>query len=131
MDKYELRVDKTDTCWNWTGARRPPYGVVTIKGKAHGIHRVFYEHYIGKIEQGMVIDHLCRNTLCVNPEHLEQVTNSENAKRAIPYRTKPHHQKTVCKYGHELNEGNLYYSKQGVRRCKTCTIIYQRKYNKH
>lgn len=131
MDLYESRVNKTVSCWNWTGARRGPYGVVTVKGKTHGIHRLFYEHYSGELIQGMVIDHLCRNTLCVNPEHLEQVTNSENVKRAIPYWSKPHHIKTVCKNGHKLTEDNLYYSKRGVRRCKTCMIIYQRKYNKH
>jgi len=130
MDKYTSKVTKTSTCWNWTGARRGPYGCATINRKVRGIHRIFYEYYVKPIEEGMVIDHLCRNTLCVKPEHLEQVTNSENAKRAIPYRIKPHHSKTICKYGHKLVEGNLYYSRNSTRRCKTCMVEYQRKYNK-
>lgn len=68
-------------CWIWirTGGR---YGHVCVDGEQHGAHRVFYERLVGPIPDGLVIDHLCRVERCVNPNHLEPVTNAENLRRA-------------------------------------------------
>jgi DNA-binding transcriptional regulator YiaG len=44
-------------------------------------HRVFYEYHVGPIGEGLVIDHLCCNAICVNPAHLEPVTHAENSSR--------------------------------------------------
>ena len=78
-------------------------------------YRLSYEHHVGPIPDGLTIDHLCRNPICVNPEHLEPVTRSENARRQWIGK-----QKTHCPAGHLYDEGNTYIDKKGGRRCRTC-----------
>jgi hypothetical protein len=69
-------------CWEWTGAKQDAYGLFKPKdGLVCRAHRASYEHYVGPIPFGYHIDHLCRNTMCVNPEHLEAVTAQENYRR--------------------------------------------------
>jgi len=89
-------------------------------------HRIIYELFVGPIPPGYVIDHLCRNTKCVNPLHLQAVTNRENILRG----TAPHakaSQKTHCNNGHPFDENNTG-RKMGahghlVRYCKECRHI--------
>src|SRR4051812_43742458 len=85
------RIDTSGNgCWEWPGARLVNgygVGVVTLgtlglKPRAFYAHRVAYEHWCGPIPEGLTIDHLCRNKLCVNPAHLEAVTLAENISRA-------------------------------------------------
>lgn len=66
-------------CWIWTRGTHNGYGS-TCSGEL--AHRTFYEAAKGPIPDGMVPDHLCRHTLCVNPNHLESVTSLENLRRA-------------------------------------------------
>lgn len=69
-------------CWIWTGLLNPRgYGQLDVQG-VHGAHRVFYTLFKGPIAKRMTLDHLCHVTYCVNPDHLEQVTFSENSRRA-------------------------------------------------
>lgn len=66
-------------CWIWQGANNGAgYGQITSKGKHQYAHRVFYEQKYGPISEGLVIDHLCKTTLCCNPDHLKPVTRREN-----------------------------------------------------
>lgn len=82
-------IDQVTGCWNWTGARNGGgYGQVTTRTSAtkSGLssakaHRLFYEALRGHIPAGLVIDHLCRNTSCVNPAHLEPVITAVNTRR--------------------------------------------------
>lgn len=73
------KVDKTDTCWTWTGAQYPAgYGKVGINGKTCLTHRISYEMEHGPITDGYQVDHRCHNTACVNPAHLRLVTQKQN-----------------------------------------------------
>jgi HNH endonuclease len=76
------RVSKADVseCWFWTGYITPQgYGRMTIRKLSVPAHRVSYFLKHGSWPDHT--DHLCRNRLCVNPAHLESVTNRENQSR--------------------------------------------------
>lgn len=69
-------------CWIWTAAiQADGYAKFKVKGAMINAHRVSYELYIGQIPEGLELDHTCRVPSCVNPKHLEPVTNAENARR--------------------------------------------------
>ena len=71
-------------CWEWQGARDPSgYGSIKRMGKKTNTHKASYEHHVGPVPEGLDLDHLCRNRICCNPEHLEPVTRSINAKRGL------------------------------------------------
>jgi len=75
-------VDPETGCWVWSrGLTGVGYAQTFVGGKNRGAHRVFYEHFRGPISKGLHIDHLCRNRACVNPDHMEPVTTSENTRR--------------------------------------------------
>ena len=67
--------DKDTGCLVWQGSTNGArnYGKLHFKGKLSLAHRASYEMSKGKIPDGLVIDHLCRNTLCINPDHLELI----------------------------------------------------------
>lgn len=73
-------------CWIWVGCKANRYGriAVRVKGRrtpaSKWAHRVAYEAFRGAIPDGMTVDHTCRETYCVNPEHMALVTNVENAR---------------------------------------------------
>jgi hypothetical protein len=71
-------------CWEWTGhLHRTGYGMASYNGKFCLVHRVFYSYFKGPINSHQPLDHLCRNPRCVNPEHLEQVSQRENTRRGL------------------------------------------------
>lgn len=78
-------------CWLWLGAvNEHQYGVRCLPaGKKTKAHRISYEMAKGPIPDGLVIDHLCRMKCCVNPDHLEAVTQSINVTRSNLARTYP------------------------------------------
>lgn len=99
-------------CWMWMGViGTTGYGWLKLGGIKYQAHRKSYEVFRGPIASDLCLDHLCRHRWCVNPDHLEQVTNRENIRRA--YATK-----TRCLRGHEYDERSQ--NSRGHRQCRAC-----------
>lgn len=110
-------------CWLWiasvsvTGS--DGYGQFFYGGKLNRAHRVSYSVLVGEIPAGLEIDHLCRNTRCVNPAHLEPVTGWENTKRGTgPFARFA--KQTHCEHGHPFSGSNLKIDSKGHRFCREC-----------
>lgn len=121
------RIKKTKTCWLWTGeVSSGGYGRLIVNGKRTPAHRYVYEFMIGKISEGLHLDHLCRIRNCVNPMHLEPVTPDINILRGISPPAK-NARKTHCKHGHEFTGDNLYMqwnkkTQKYWRKCRACDL---------
>ncbi len=111
-------------CWLWNGCTSYGYGMFYAGSKLRRAHRVSYETLIGPIPDGLQIDHLCRVRNCVNPAHLEPVTNRENSLRGIGP-TAINARAVVCKFGHRFTDENTYRDRRG-RECRTCREMRQR-----
>lgn len=75
FERFAQKVQMTDTCWLWTGAKMPSgYGHMQYREKKNVVaHRLAYLFFIGSIPEGLVLDHLCRNRICCNPHHLTSI----------------------------------------------------------
>jgi hypothetical protein len=115
-----IAIDAATNCWNWTGAiSAGKYGSIYYQGRMQKAHRVTWLVERGPIPDGMDLDHLCRNTRCCNPVHLEPVTRAENLRRS-PNMDR-HSHRTHCKRGHEFTpENTMIRKKMGWRSCRTC-----------
>ena len=116
-------------CWIWTGAtRRKGYGCLGIFGKLTASHRFIFEYFYNEINPKLTIDHLCRNTQCVNPKHLQEVSRKENIKRGKGMSV-INSKKNTCNRGHPFYfYNNLRLEKDGERKCKICSRINARLY---
>jgi hypothetical protein len=115
-------------CWEWTASLTKGYGRFVINGRRQMAHRVAYEWLRGPIPDGLTIDHLCRNTICMNHVHLEPVTMKVNLARGFsPYAVNG--RKTHCPAGHSYTENNTT-RWRGRRICRKCRRIQQRRYRR-
>lgn len=126
-------VDKRDDgCWWWTGcvtggnSAGDGYGsfhFANRQPRSQRAHRVAYELFVGPIPEGLQLDHLCRNKLCVNPAHLEPVTAAENKRRDYESRG-------VCRNGLHLKTPENTYVPLGAdnARCLLCMRATQGRY---
>jgi hypothetical protein len=120
----KVRRDKSG-CWIWTGYRtKRGYGGFWFGSASKRAHRVAYEAVHGAIPAGLVLDHLCRNPSCVNPDHLEPVTDRENLMRGDTLATQ-NSTKTQCPEGHNYEGRNLVIN-NGKRHCRSCALIRSR-----
>lgn len=131
-ERFWLKVDRrsVDACWPWLASKdaagygnfsRTPVGPYKRVTKAH---RIAYELLVGSIPTGLTIDHLCRNTSCVNPAHMEPVTLQENMRRGNCISTQ-YARRTHCKRGHALTPENMMIwgantKNPGKRACRLC-----------
>ena len=123
-ERFWEKVNKTDSCWIWTGAvNHKGYGF--FKSPSTPVaHRYSYEITFGKIPDGYQIDHLCKVRNCVRPDHLEAVTPKENNSRSGCWDINKN--KTHCPRGHEYTDDNTYVQKKGSRVCKECARVLGR-----
>ena len=109
-------------CWETTySVGSHGYGQVgwSVKGKNYGTttHRAAWTFYNGPIPDGMTIDHICHNRKCVNPSHLQLLTNLENARK-----NRPDYNPEYCKRGHKRRSKDI-----GARKgCYTCNLEHRR-----
>ena len=121
-ERFWAKVNKTDTCWLWTASTKGAgYGQYIIKGKSYLSHRLSYEMLVGLIPEGLVIDHLCKVKTCVNPKHLEAVTQYENMMRSQSGAYLK--ARTHCPRNHPYLGTNLYVSPSGGRFCRACRRV--------
>jgi hypothetical protein len=120
-DRFWALVIKGDGCWLGDGyVNDKGYGRFgTAKGKTVQAHRFAYEQTVGPIPEGAQLDHLCRNRRCVNPTHLEPVTNRTNILRGVGFAAE-NAEKTACVNGHPFTDENTVVDRRGWRRCLIC-----------
>lgn len=115
-------------CWIWMGALNVGgYAQVQVSKPKRGIksaHRIMFELFRGPIPKGLDLDHLCRVRCCVNPDHLEPVTEAENVRRGINFNSL----KRYCPSGHPYDQDNIYRNPTtGERRCRACGMLASQK----
>lgn len=118
-------------CWEWRGKRDSGgYGVLcrNRNGKRCNLtaHRAAYEAWVGPIPEGLVLDHLCRNHACVNPDHLEPVTHRVNCMRGMSPGIAAA-RLGQCIKGHEFTAENTYRAPTGRRECRRCHADRERR----
>lgn len=115
---FWARIDATGDCWEWTGKQTAKgYGQYTTRTKTWRAHRAAYQALVGPIPETLTLDHLCRNRLCVNPDHLEPIDNRTNILRGHSPSAR-HARQTACIRGH-VDWTRL---RDGKRRCQTCHL---------
>lgn len=112
-------IDKGTGCRLWTGSNDGRYGRVSFRDQLWMAHRLAYVVNYGPIP-GLDVDHLCRNTFCVEVSHLEAVPHDVNVRRAAAFRE-------ACKWGHLWVPENTSITPRGHRRCRACNRREMRK----
>jgi HNH endonuclease len=124
-DRIEMNVSMIPItgCWMWMGAiGGRGYGLITFRGRQWLAHRLAFQAFRGPLTEGKVLDHLCRSTWCVNPAHLDEVTQFENMHRG---QSPPilRRQSATCRNGHGFTPENTAISWSGtgtLRHCRQC-----------
>ena len=122
-DRFDKFVPQGPGCLEWRGGLKTGgYGHMRVNGPRKQAHRLAYELYVGPIQQGFQIDHLCRNHVCVNVQHLEAVPQRINVLRGDGIAA-TNAVKTHCDNGHPFTAENTYIrpGSNDNRDCRQCT----------
>ena len=123
-DMILFRYTELDNgCWRWNGSmnKKSGYGVMHSFGYGYVYaHRVSYLYHYGSLDCDLVIDHICRNRLCINPSHLRQVTQKVNILENSNSFCVKNKRKTECINGHEFSIENTIFKPNGYRVCRVC-----------
>lgn len=120
LSRYE--VNEITGCWLWIGyVNKDGYA----RADAQNAHRVFYEHHIGPVPAGYDVDHLCKRRNCVNPEHLEAVSERENLRRTRPVIKLSGREFDICRKGHLIRGANIQIQRRKGREYKRCYLCYR------
>ncbi len=126
ITRFWGRVEKTESCWLWRGGIiNSGYGRFYIKRKIWVAHRVSYILTRGPVPIGLCLDHLCRNRACVNPDHLDLVTQRENTLRGM-HPNQVIRRTGMCHKGH--SSVDAWVSAGGKKECRKCKSERRRKY---
>lgn len=121
QEAFWKRLDKrSDGCWVWTGYvsntrvgnKGMSYGRISLNNRNHYTHRIAYILTKGDIPKGLVVRHMCNNSLCCNPDHLELGTFYDNSEDKM----KAGRQAKGCSNGRsKLNERQVAYMRNSKR----------------
>lgn len=117
--RFWMKVDAEGDCWQWTASDIRGYGQFKSKSGSPLAHRWAYEHLVGPIPADMTLDHLCRNTGCVNPDHLEVTSIRTNILRSSGPAA-ANARKTTCPQGHDYDRMEKRPAGRDARTCRTC-----------
>lgn len=135
LDRFidKVQFEPNTGCWIWNGAKagRSNYAQFTVGyvGKQKHValaHRFAYQWFVGRIPDGLVIDHLCDVPACVNPDHLRACTQKQNVMRSLGVCAK-NAVKTHCPQGHKYTPENTKIDR-GKRSCRRCNADRQLRY---
>lgn len=128
--RWQFKINTKTGCWEWQRELSlQGYGMMRKDGFKTGAHRHYFMHLRSGIPPNMKLDHLCRNTICVNPAHLEIVTERENIIRGVGASAQ-NARKTHCGRGHALSGENVEHDVQHGwprRKCITCRRMMEKK----
>ena len=116
----KFEIDEASGCWNWVAAAGTQgRGLIRIGGRNYSAYRIVYALHKGPFDDRLVLDHKCKNPRCVNPDHMEPVTQQVNVQRGNLV-------KDHCPQGHPYSGDNLYVTPSGHRQCRACRRAHDR-----
>lgn len=123
-----IRVE--NGCWEWQAALSDGYGMFSQTGRKTILaHRWLFQYCFGAIAKAFQLHHRCENRRCVNPFHLQALTQPEHIRISIKHPATNNSLKTHCQNGHEFNEANTRIYK-GKRQCRACANMWQKAHNR-
>jgi hypothetical protein len=122
--RFHTKIRSEAQCLIWTDSLdRDGYGAFWLQGRNRRAHRVAWFMHYGAIPAGAVINHVCRNRACVNPQHLEALQPGDHALRDSVSAPALNARKTHCPEGHEYDQTVVW----GGKRQRVCSICQRAK----